>query len=94
MPKSNRLVLLLLEPLLLMTGMLVTPWASVNTFTTGLVDNETIQIPLLVQHRNNANAHLGVSHLEQRRIWIRSGSVYRQAVEIQAEVRKMESEIL
>ena len=51
------------------------------------VDDETIQIPLLMEDRNNAHAHLGVCHLQQRRIRIRSRAVNRQTVEVQAEVR-------
>ncbi len=59
-----------------------------------LIDHEAVEIPLLVEHRNNANANFAMSHLQQRRIGIRGGAVYRQPIEIQAKIRKMQSEVL
>ena len=47
-----------------------------------------------MQDGDDSNAQADVVHLQQRRVRARSGSVDRQAVEIESEIRQMQGKVL
>ena len=50
-----------------------------------IIDANVIEIPLRAENGDDANACLGMLHLEQRRIGVRTGAINREAVEVDAE---------
>ncbi len=85
-------VLLLL--LLLNVGRLETPFLSTKICATGLSTRMFVEVPFAPKDRDDANACLGVLHLEQWRRAMRACAIDGEAVEINAERSEMEVEVL
>ncbi len=59
-----------------------------------VIDAHIAQIPCPPEKRYDANSCLGVLHLKQRRIWIRTCSIHCDSIQVEAQRRQVQSEVL
>ena len=59
-----------------------------------IVDANAIEVPFAPEDRDDAHACLGMLHLEQRRLGMRTGAINGDAIEVNAECGEMEVEVL